>query len=123
LVLLQADPPLERHPKVHHSQFYQKDEFLQSRNDGIDFFLKEKQVTTGGCRFDGCGWFKGGDKLTFGMINLARYHHVNERYNFLSFEYDCQFEDDEVYFALNQPYTYSRLVNFIENIKKVPKAM
>lgn len=28
-----------------------------------------------------------------------------------------------MYFALNQPYTYSRLVNFIENAKKETKSM
>jgi len=36
----------------------------------------------------------------------------------LSFEYDCDFEDDEVYFALNQPYTYSRLVSSIDSLKQ-----
>lgn len=58
------------------------------------------------------GWFKGGDNITFSPINLLRERH-HECYYCLSFDYTFENDNDEVYFAPYQPYTYSRLVSFL----------
>jgi hypothetical protein len=34
---------------------------------------------------EGEGWFKGGERVTFGNINFLRSHHDNEYYSCLSF--------------------------------------
>lgn len=67
---------------------------------------------------EGEGWFKGGERITYGNINFLRTHHDNDYYSSLSFEYDFQAEEDEVFFALNQPYTYSRLVRYLQTIRE-----
>jgi hypothetical protein len=66
---------------------------------------------------EGTGWFKGGERVTFGSVNFLRSHHDNDLYSCLAFEYDFE-EDDEVFFALNQPYTYSRLVRFLQTVRE-----
>lgn len=40
----------------------------------------------------GVGWFKGGENVTFGPVNLIRQHHDNESYYTLYFEYDFTYE-------------------------------
>jgi hypothetical protein len=37
---------------------------------------------------EGVGWFKGGERVTFGEINFLRTHHDNDYYSSLAFEYD-----------------------------------
>lgn len=70
-------------------------------------------------RSEGTGWFKGGDRVSFGTVNLPRTHH-QDSHHCLSFEWAFPHEDDCVYFALNQPYTYSRLVNLIAELRVLP---
>jgi len=68
--------------------------------------------------FEGVKWFKGGDNVTFGSSEFNRDHHKEQHYYCLSFEYNFEYEFDEVYFAAWQPYTYSRLANLIQQAKK-----
>jgi hypothetical protein len=44
--------------------------------------------------------------------------HLTERYYYLSFQYEFEEDNDEVYFALNQPYTYSRLAKYISGLEQ-----
>lgn len=67
---------------------------------------------------DGTKWFKGGNKITFGQVNFLRSHHSNDYYSCLSWEYTFEEGHDEVYFALNQPYTYSRAIQFLESLEE-----
>jgi hypothetical protein len=63
--------------------------------------------------YENVQWFKGGDNVTFTVSEFSRDHHEEQRYYCLSFEYNFEYENDEVYFAASQPYTYSRLTNLI----------
>ena len=44
--------------------------------------------------------------------------HLTERYYYLSFQYEFENDYDEVYFALNQPYTYSRMTKYISGLEE-----
>ena len=64
-------------------------------------------------RREGVGWQKGGQRVTFTASNFPREHHEGEFYYCLAFEYDFEWDGDEVYFALSQPYPYTRMVKTI----------
>ncbi len=65
--------------------------------------------------------------MTFGSTNFVRHNHASDYYSSLAFEFDFEYENDEVYFAMSQPYTYSRLVHFIkhaqEGLSRYPPAL
>ena len=42
-------------------------------------------------------------------------------YNTLTFCYDVKYDDDLIYFASNMPYTYSKLLKYIDTVEKVAK--
>lgn len=42
-------------------------------------------------------------------------------YNTLSFQYDILYEDDLIYFAANVPYSYTKMLRFIDSIEKIAK--
>ena len=67
-------------------------------------------------REEGLGWFKGGENIGFNRVNLSRTHHQDTYYS-LYFEYEFEHPNDEVYFSLTQPYTYSRLSATIDSLK------
>ena len=66
----------------------------------------------------GLRWFKGGNDVTFGRTPFLRKRHQQEYYYYLAFEYDFEHPQDEVFFAVSQPYTYSRLVNLIDSTQR-----
>lgn len=61
-------------------------------------------------------WKKGGIGINFFMTNFIKNEETNEYFYCLYFEYNFEYENDEVYFALSQPYTYTRLSNFIGSL-------
>lgn len=65
------------------------------------------------------GWVKGGDEITYSNTRIERTTKENETYYALAWNYTSQEEEDTVYFALNHPYTYTRLVGFVEGIENV----
>jgi hypothetical protein len=62
---------------------------------------------------EGRQWFKGGVNITANKIELAYNDAESQLYYQLSFQYDFEFADDEVYFAYNPPYTYTDLQNYL----------
>lgn len=60
-------------------------------------------------------WHKSGSNISFFQTNFPREEH-NDFFNSLYFEYQFEYEDDEVYFAVSQPYTYSRMTSFIQSL-------
>lgn len=73
----------------------------------ISIFSKKK------FELQGIRWFKGGENIHPSTTTFLRPNRIDEFYSCLYFEYNFEFSNDEVYFALNQPYTYSRLASFI----------
>lgn len=70
-------------------------------------------------RRTGKGWFKGGEDITYTNTRIERATKENQSYYALAWSYTFSEEHDTVYFALNQPYTYTRLANFLEDKQHV----
>lgn len=65
------------------------------------------------------GWFRGGNKIMYYRNNIPR---TNDRYfSTLSFTYEFTRENDQTYFAYNQPYTYSELQSYLEGLEANPQ--
>lgn len=62
-------------------------------------------------------WFKGGDEISYSNTRIERTTKENESYFCLAFSYTFSDDNDTVYFALNQPYSYSRFIRFVETIE------
>ena len=74
--------------------------------------IKQKQT--------GNGWFRGGEDLGYFPNSYRREHMSNYTKSYYTFSFVHQFveEEDEVYFAYAQPYTYSNLVDYLNEIEK-----
>lgn len=46
---------------------------------------------------------------------------TKDKYNTLSFYLDQKYDNDIIYIAANIPYSYSKMLKFIENIEKISK--
>ena len=68
-------------------------------------------------------WTEGGNNVKFYKNGLKRKtkSKVNNQYYTLEFDYEFKFESDSVYFALNIPYTYTKLMNSIDGITSVKR--
>ena len=42
-------------------------------------------------------------------------------YNTLSFQYDCKYSDDLIFIAANLPYSYTKMLKFIDHVEKIAK--
>lgn len=72
-------------------------------------FSKKKSVDKGS------GWVRGGEEISYFKNFFSENIIGNKMKNFYSlrFSYFFEYEEDEVFFAYNYPYTYSRLNTFI----------
>ena len=74
------------------------------------------------------GWFRGGYNIAYKSNGIIR-SEINKvqnaknddnifTYRTLSFSYEFQYDDDNIFFAYCYPYTYSDLQEYITNIEK-----
>ena len=66
----------------------------------------------------GTGWTRGGYDVRYLKNTLPRGSKGIATYYTLAFSYAFQFDDDTVYFAYSEPYTYSRLQHFLTEIRE-----
>ena len=66
----------------------------------------------------GRGWFRGGDQISYYGNNITKdCGWSNQTFYSLSFRYKFQYDDDTVYFAYCIPYTYSDLLQDLNDIE------
>lgn len=76
------------------------------------------------CNDTGCSWYKGGTNIKYGpsrinrdQLNFSDYDESGyarrKQYFELSFEYEFEYDHDEVYFAYSVPYTYSMISHLV----------
>lgn len=61
---------------------------------------------------EGVGWVRGGEEIAYFANKISEKKENNltvKKFYSLKFAYSFEYEEDEVYFAYNYPYTYSRL--------------
>ena len=66
---------------------------------------------------------KGCDNISLSQNGFERSNHPDDYFISLSFEYGFEFEfsvgegkvsdEEEIYFAMNKPYTYTRLIDYL----------
>lgn len=64
------------------------------------------------------GWHKAGDNIMYYNSKIKRKYRPDEYYYCLSFDYTANNPNSIIYFALNQPYSFSRLIGFIDGIQQ-----
>lgn len=67
----------------------------------------------------GKGWHTAGVNITFKISKLMRYITRRKPYYSMTFDYDFELAGDKVYFAYSLPYTYSKLLKFLNEITKI----
>lgn len=67
----------------------------------------------------GKGWHSAGVNITFRISKLMRYITRRKPYYSMSFDYDFEVAGDKVYFAYSVPYTYSKLLKFLDEICRI----
>ena len=63
------------------------------------------------------GWYRAGDNITYFQNGLIKSARINRPLYTLCFSYKFNYSDDYVWFAYNYPYTYSQLMEFLNNIE------
>ena len=69
-------------------------------------------------------WTEGGTnfKLYKNEYRKKTKNNKNSQYYTLEFDYEFKFESDNVYFAMNIPFTYTKLLNSIDDITRQHKS-
>jgi hypothetical protein len=67
----------------------------------------------------GKGWHSAGVNITFRISKLMRFITRRKPYYSMSFDYDFEVAGDKVYFAYSVPYTYSKLLKFLDEICRI----
>lgn len=65
------------------------------------------------------GWHKAGDNIWYYNARIKRKYRPDENYYCLSFDYTPEHKKSIVFFALNQPYPFSRLINLLDETRKI----
>ena len=68
-------------------------------------------------------WFKAGDGIVCRKNNIVRKTRSDEHEHYYSLEFNYHFEypNDTVYFAMNVPFSYSRLMRLLKHIEQQDK--
>lgn len=66
-------------------------------------------------------WQYAGQNVTYTRNDLIKDETTKQRYNTLTWTYEQTEESDVVYFAAGVPYSYSKLMSFIENMERSAK--
>lgn len=68
-------------------------------------------------------WRREGDKISYSKSKCPRRHDLDRYFNGLTFTYDLGKEPtDQIYFAYCLPYTFSKLTNFLRQLRDVARA-
>jgi len=89
-----------------------KSNSLFSKGMKISIFSEKENL-------NGSGWYFGGENITYS--NSAKSFNDNKGYFTLSFSFKFPHSKDEVYFAYSRPYTYTQLLNDINELKEKSK--
>jgi hypothetical protein len=66
----------------------------------------------------GIEWYRGCENVTYTRNNIPRNSTSKLSYYYtLSFTYSFEYDQDTVFFAYSEPYTYSRCISFINNLQ------
>ncbi|EAR93599.3 zinc carboxypeptidase family protein (macronuclear) [Tetrahymena thermophila SB210] len=97
-----------RESQIQHSKFHQKEIF------GLKPFVKSKEAQ----ERKKIEWHQSGTNIQYQERRILKYDYKISRktYYILSFEYQFEYDDDEVQFAQIQPYTYSYLINMLKPV-------
>jgi len=92
--------------------YYKGASLFQKGMKVLVYSMKEQQNTRRGWHRDGTDihYFRNGTVEEVGGGRTKQYYT-------LSFNYTFQYEDDEVFFAYNYPYTYTELNNYLDRLE------
>lgn len=87
-------------------------------NEGMKISIYSEQRA----KIEKIGWYRGGNDILFYRNGMYKFiGETRKNYSSLTFNFDFKYVDDEVYIAMNIPYTYSKLNNLLNYYSKNEK--
>lgn len=87
-------------------------------NEGMRISIYSEQRA----KIEKIGWYRGGNDILFYRNGMYKFiGETRKNYSSLTFNFDFKYVDDEVYIAMNIPYTYSKLNNLLNYYSKNEK--